>query len=479
MFELVHKYVIKSIIDLKIEDFLNEWMGKLKYHHSTSVHHCKGIFDSSHFGIDGTVIGIPLKIETLKQIITKLTRLKICLTKKKKITHFDILKLLEPSIYIKYKPISSDESISILNKFLKLRESKEIENSNLLKISTCSMNDSKIILKSRSIDNTLNIQSDLFNGQYRPNLISSQISSIIEGYPNINQVLDDIKNKKSTLKLSDHQLETLLKDENFEKMDENEQGLVFSLIEKSSLRYLKLKGSSLIKFSIFKQFDLDSIPKIEFENCNNLNSFGDFIIFKPIYLFSLAVLKFKNCKMLSSISINAPNLEKLSVENSPIIDNIETLSPNLKSLNLNGSINNLLILESINNYINLVNLNISNISSSILNSKLHFYFTKLQHLTIENNEILKVVYFILPDVISINLQGCKNIIEIYYKENEIKNLKIENSNKFNSFQGFNYKIEKSLLFSESKIDDLNQIYLSSNREKDRLIKNSITNVPEF
>ncbi|KAM9952594.1 hypothetical protein ACTFIR_007648 [Dictyostelium discoideum] len=414
-----------------------------------SMHHSKKSFKHSHFGVDGTVIGVPFEIETIKQIITKLTRLKICLTKKKNITHFDILKLLEPLISIKYKPLISDKSISILNRFLKLREYKEIDYSSLLKISTCSINRSKIILKSRFIKNTLNIQSDLFNGQFRPDLIRSQISSIIQGYPNINLVLDDIKNNKSTLKLSDYHLETLLNNENFEKMGENEQGLVFSLIEKSSLRYLKLKGSSLIKFSNFKQFNLDSISKIDFENCNNLKSFGDLTFFKPIFLSSLVVLKFKNCKMLTSIFINAPNLEKLYVKNSPIIENIETFSPNLKSLNLNGSINNLTILESINNYKYLVNLNISNISKSILNSKFHFYFNQLEYLTSKNNEILKVVYFILPNVKSINLQG------------------------------LDYIIEKSLLFKESSIEELNQYYLHSKGDKERSFMCSITNVPEL
>ncbi|KAN0045524.1 hypothetical protein ACTA71_005902 [Dictyostelium dimigraforme] len=409
-------------------------MEKLEDHHSKSLYHSKSKMDPQTIGIAGTIIGILFEIGTIKHFITKLYRLKNCFLKKK--THFEILELLEPMVSIKYKPLILDNSQSIKERFFKLKN-KEIDTSKILKLSTCTLNDSNIILESRDIKNTTNVQSDLFIGKYIPDIERLKIPIIINGYSNINQVIEDIKN----LNISDHQLEALLKDINFGELKKNNQESILSLIKKSSLRNIYLKGSIFIDSPYFKQLDLKSIKKIQLENCSNLKSFSDIFIYKPIQLPVLTHLKFRNCEKLGIVDINAPNLKTLYVKRCPNFQNISTLSPNLKFLNLKGSINNLEILEYINNYNNLIYLNIS--KSSILNSNVHLNFEQLETLIIKDVEILKSIYLILPKVNSIDLTGCNNITKIFCKEKEIEKLR-GISNHFSSFIGLLYSTKKTI-----------------------------------
>ncbi|KAM9959311.1 hypothetical protein ACTFIR_000383 [Dictyostelium discoideum] len=414
MNDFVHQDVIDSINNLDVDMLCKEWLQQLDSFHVLSLLH----FNATHEKLKEnkeTIIGVAFSSNMMKLLYSKLNRLKHHLNENnnKPITHFQLYQKLEPLVASKIKPLINDENLSIIDRYKKFNNIKCKDNKNRTEFLTKSSNPSALLLDSIDIPKGSDIQNELWSADYGPDFALRELKKLKIKYREIKNTIENIESGNLN-EISDFHFENYLKKTSFLKKTDEKQKLLFqSIKERGNLGSIFIRNSKLLlDLSTVMASNFNNLNEINFSNCKYLNSICAYIsmIRVQLSLPSLQILNVCGCETLYALKLNCPNLITLLASNCKNLNEFDILAPNLNEINLNSSIKYNSIFNSLSSFENLEKLDISN--SRNLGSKLKFQFENLKYLEAVSIYRVCEITFNLPNILSINIDDCKDLKEI-------------------------------------------------------------------
>ncbi|KAM9997867.1 hypothetical protein ACTFIY_007504 [Dictyostelium cf. discoideum] len=415
MNDFVHQDVIDSIKNLDVDKLCLDWLQQLESFHQLSLLH----FKSTHEKLKEnkqTIIGVAFSSNMMKLLYSKLNRLKHHLNENnnnKPITHFQLYEKLEPLVASKIKRLIYYENLSIIDRYNKFNNITIKDYKNRTEILTKSSNPSALLLDSIDIPKGTDIQNELWSAIYGPDFALRELKNLKIKYSEIKNIIKSIESGDLN-EIPDFHFENYLKKTNFLKKTKEKQKLLFqSIKERSDLRSIFIRNSGLLTyFYTIMPPNFNNLIEINFSNCINLIFICDYIGLLRVQLSlpSLQILNVCGCEKLYSIKLNCPNLITLLASNCLDLNEFDILAPNLKEINLKSSIKYSSIFNSLSRFGNLEKLDISN--SRNLGSKLKFQFENLKYLKAVSIYQVSGFTFNLPNILSINIDDCKDLKEI-------------------------------------------------------------------
>ncbi|EGC39430.1 hypothetical protein DICPUDRAFT_96578 [Dictyostelium purpureum] len=417
MNHVVHQDIIDCFKDLDIYNVLETWLENLLTYHNKMLK----LFSSKKEELKQkkeTIIGVSFNNGMIIHLYSKLKRLQQLLkdNSEEKSTHLDLLSNLEPLIANRYKPYLN------LNISIKERYNEYFNYINpTIQQLTCTTHSAAQLLQSKSIPNSNDIFSKLWEEEYSPVKALRELHSHKKKVKHLLDLILKLE-KKESYSISNYDTECLLETD-FSTITDQQYTTLSKYLKLKEISFLSFRNSQ-INFNPLKQFfplrqynplnqyNLHSIIILDLSGCTNLYNLGNQGYFSTLEFNILNKLKLDRCPQLSTIYVSAPNLVFLSATECKKLDNINIKTPSIKYLNVNGSkltnfdIFDLSQLDKSNNaFNNLEYLNISETEFSTITIKL----TKLKCLEISLMKKLTTAYLEIPSIESINFKGCESL----------------------------------------------------------------------
>lgn len=436
MNDQVHPDLIKLIKSIDIHQFLTEWRLTLKQLHEFSVDLIynknieklnNGIDGGSGGGGNGGDNGDLTKLRyagiipgTILTMYSKLITLKNELLKerKKPITHWKLLSILEPKVAARYSQFIIEQQIST--------------NSSIIQ-SYQNFNQKSIF--------SIFTETFKFNNQQQQQPLEIDVNREIENeeliflkFINTKHIINEDILKIS--KLTPATIQKIIKTLDFSNYDNKIINCLFKNIlqQNGSIKELFIKNcksltfETLKSFSIFQELYIGSIRKLSIIGCSKIYEISEKGVFNSLFgttkqltMNSLVKLEVDRCSSLTTLKLNTPNLLTLSAIDCSQLRVFDVFAPKLKKLRIQANKVGLETFNVISTFSNLEYLDISRIVSPSTNDSIISLDLDLW----KNIEILiskdvlsidKVIISKLEKLKTLDFTGCSSL-----REFEIKN----------------------------------------------------------
>ncbi|EAL71213.1 hypothetical protein DDB_G0272122 [Dictyostelium discoideum AX4] len=437
----IHQDVIDAIKNMDIYKVCRDWVTNLIDQHDASIDHFKSnekLLLSQRI----TIIGISFSKGMIKQMFSKLTRLQQIITSQtneikdkennspdqennnnnnnnfKKITHFELLEELEPMIANRYRDLLFNSDLSLVGKYRKYFNLKVGEDTGTTK------NKSKILLESRDLPDSNEIQNALWSGNFGPRKALEELDDFCKmKFQNIHHFFEEFeKNSSSQFKIEINQFATFLRETNFKDFSETRQKSLFEILKNKEIASISLVNSIVTRNELLT-FKLDTLVVLDLSECLGIKTLTyDYAGFIFLKFPSLKRFKIDNCINLTNVRIEANNLSTISAINCKALKEFYVIMGNVTRCIFENSISNLSVLDNIKKFSNLVRLDIS--GSNLQSSELFLHFNNLEVLLARSIKKLKCLYFNLPVAHTILLEGCDGLVDLLGEARSLKVLKV-------------------------------------------------------
>ncbi|KAM9942149.1 hypothetical protein ACTFIT_005521 [Dictyostelium discoideum] len=392
MNDTVHSDVIDKIEKLDVHEFLSKWFGAIPTYNllSQNLVSNKKIYNIEQ-GQNEYYVGAQFQPDEIRSLYSKLFKLKSSLLKKRKkpITHWKLLEILEPITYYIYK-----------------KHIEKTSNQSLIKRCEEFYQKQNVLPQLRNYNPNLQVdyQMEIDKIKNEENLIKNLKSKFPQ----------NLENKFLFNQLTYINAEKLFKSLDFSKLSKDQfPNYIKNLFEnQDEIRKFQILNCKFFTTdNLLNSKFLNSITKLSIVNCSSFKGLHG----KSTYLFaklstsseflklkSLVELKIIGCKEFITLKIDTPNLKYLSTRNCPNLSDFDVKSPKLKKLEIQGNMVGKIMFDVISNFKKLKYLDINLRNWEFLEILIANNVTAIEKIKISNNKKLKVL----------DLDGCSSLSKI-------------------------------------------------------------------